>query len=142
MKTRFLLLFLFASMLCSAHAQVEVEARSLARLQKSYREAALFVLAEVSSDERYVIVEPREVWKAAPGYVSGRILIAKDLKTEGVGHLEKQMQLVYFPLNGQLTQWGGYAIQKERVLALPQYTLEELKNVLAESLRSPSRRSS
>ena len=82
------------------------------------------------------------MWKAAPGFVPGRILIAKDPKIDGVSHPEKKMQLVYFPLTGQLTQWGGYAIQKERVLVLPQYTLVELKKVLADNLRPPNSESS
>ena len=141
MKTKLPLLFLFAPMLCASHTPAEIQAHWLATLQTQYREAALVVLAEISSDERYIIVDPREVWKAAPGYVPGRILIAKVAKTEGVSHPEKRMQLVYFPLNGHLTQWGGWTIEKERVLLVPQYTLAELRKVLDESLRPPNQSS-
>jgi len=137
MKTIFLPLFLFVPMLCAAPTPAETEAHWIARMQKDYREAALVVLADTTSDDHNVIINVREVWKAAPGYAGKQILIPKR-PDEKASSAQVKKTIIFFPLNGYVAGWGGFSIEQDRAVLAPDYTLSELRKILSDGAGVPS----
>ena len=137
MKALFISFLLVAPMLNASPTPAETEAHWIATMQKDFREAALVVLADTTSDDRNVIINVREVWKAAPGYAGKQILIPKP-PGEKASSAQVKKTIIFFPLSGEVAGWGGFSIEQDRVVLAPSYTLSELRKILNDGLGGPN----